>query len=196
MFRRGKVFRTVLCVLLVASMAGVSCAAMLRSPKQDSESESRRRSRMYLPNTGSVAVLADSQDSQHAAIAEAVMIDELMANGYNVVDDAALARLHRQAQKEGAIARAFGGNVTGIANLGRSAKASYTILARVKAGSPERNEAKLYTGTASAVIMAVSSKGEKIGGRNFSGKAVGYTADEAREKALEKAVLEGLRQLL
>ncbi len=196
MLRKGKVFRTVLYVLLIASMAGVSCAAMLRSPKQDSESQSSRRNRMSLPNTGSVAVLADSMDSQHAAIAEAVMIDELMSNGYNVVDDAALARLHRQAQKEGAIARAFGGNVTGIANLGRSAKASYTILARVKAGTPERNEAKLYTGTASAVILAVSSKGEKIGGRSFSGKAVGYTMDEAREKALEKAVLNGLSQLL
>ena len=194
MLKNSRLFRIVLPLVFVLSLAGISCAAMLRSPKDaDYDSRPSRRRQASLPNTGSIAVIADSTDSQHAAIAEALIIDELVANGYNVVDDA--ARIHRQAERDKAISRAFGGNVSGIANIGRSSKASYTILARVKAGIPERNEAKLYTGTASAVIMAVSSQGDKLGGRTASGKAVGYTIDEAREKALEKAVREGLSQL-
>ncbi|MBQ7168765.1 MAG: hypothetical protein IJR63_02535 [Synergistaceae bacterium] len=196
MLKNSRLLRIVLPLALVVSLAGISCAAMLRSPKEaDYDSRPSRRRQASLPNTGSIAVLADSTDSQHAAIAEAAIIDELVANGYTVVDDAALARIHRQAERDKAISRAFGGNVSGIANIGRSSKASYTILARVKAGIPERNEAKLYTGTASAVIMAVSSQGDKLGGRTASGKAVGYTIDEAREKALEKAIREGLSQL-
>ena len=196
MLKNSRLFRIVLPLIIVLSLAGISCAAMLRSPKDaDYDSQPSRRRQASLPNTGNIAVLADSTDSQHAAIAEATIIDELVANGYTVVDDAVLAKLHRQAEKDKAISRAFGGNVSGIANLGRSSKAAYTILARVKAGIPERNEAKMYTGTASAVIMAVSSQGDKLGGRTASGKAVGYTIDEAREKALEKAVREGLSQL-
>lgn len=196
MLKNSRLFRIVLPLAVVLSFAGISFAAMLRSPKEaDYESRSSRRRQTSLPNTGNIAVIADSQDSQHAAIAEATIIDELVANGYTVVDDSVLAKIHRQAQKDNAISRAFGGNVSGIANIGRSSKAEYTILARVKAGIPERNEAKLYTGTASAVIMAVSSQGGKLGGRTASGKAVGYTVDEAREKALEKAVREGLSQL-
>ena len=196
MLKISRLFRIVLPLAFVLSLVGISCAAMLRSPKEaDYDSRPSRRRQASLPNTGSIAVLADSTDSQHAAIAEAAIIDELVANGYTVVDDAALARIHRQAERDKAISRAFGGNVSGIANIGRSSKASYTILARVKAGIPERNEAKLYTGTASAVIMAVSSQGDKLGGRTASGKAVGYTIDEAREKALEKAIREGLSQL-
>ena len=198
MLKISRLFRIVLPLALVLSLVGISCAAMLRSPREadyDSDSRSSRRRQAALPNTGEIAVLADSTDSQHAAIAEAAIIDELVANGYTVVEDAVLAKLHRQAERENAISRAFGGNVSGIANLGRSSKAAYTILARVKAGIPERNEAKLYTGTASAVIMAVSSQGEKLGGKTVSGKAVGYTIDEAREKALEKAIRAGLSQL-
>ena len=195
--KNSKFCRIILSLLLVVSLAGMSCAAMLRSPKGDDSdsSQARRRHGAGLPNTGKIAVLADSVDSQHAAIAEAVIIDELTANGYTVLDDAALGKIHRQAGRENALARAFRGNVAGVANIGRSNNAAYTILARVKAGIPERNEAKLFTGTASAVIMAISSQGDKIGGRSISGKAVGYTVDEAREKALEKAVLDGLRQL-
>lgn len=194
--RNTRFCRIVLSLLLVVSIAGMSCAAMLRSPREDSDSrESRRRRGPGLPNIGKIAVLADATDAQHAALAEAIIIDELVANGYTVLDDATLGKIHRVAARENAIIHAFGGNVAGVANIGRSNDAAYTILARVKAGRPEVNEARLYTGTASAVVMAISSQGDKIGGRSISGKAVGYTVDEAREKALEKAVIDGLNQL-
>lgn len=196
MIKVSKFCRIVLSVVLILVLTAPSHSAMLKSPRESREENSRRRSYTpSLPREGTVAVLADSNDPQHAAIAETMIIDELVSNGYRVVDDATLGKIHRAAERTQAFNHAFGGSVTGISNIGRSYKTAYTILARVKAGRPERNEAGLYTGTASVTMMAVSSKGTKLGGKVSNGKAVGYTMDEAREKALTSALQSGLAQL-
>jgi hypothetical protein len=59
----------------------------------------------------------------------------------------------------------------------------------VTAGRPVENEFKLLTGTASAAVRAISSGGVMLYGDTVSGKQVGYTPDEASQKALEAAVM-------
>mgnify|MGYP006916046558 CR=1 FL=1 len=197
MTQAKKFYRVLLCLILLSFTVSISYAAMLRSPKSDNDNTRRSRySRSFLPENGDIAVIADSTDSQHAAMAEAIIIDQLIENGYRVVDDARLGKIHREAERSKAVTRAFGGNVSGISNIGKSNKVAVTILARVKAGIPERNEAKLYTGTASVTIIAINSNGTKTGGKVFQGKAVGYTIDEARENALTSAIQNGMEEIL
>jgi hypothetical protein len=63
------------------------------------------------------------------------------------------------------------------------------ITVNVTAGWPVVNEFDLMTGTASAAVKAMTSGGVLLYGDTTQGKQVGYTPDEAAQKAVEAAVL-------
>lgn len=56
------------------------------------------------------------------------------------------------------------------------------------------NDFRLYTGTASVVLLAVTSGGKKLGGRTADAKFVGYPIEETMRKSLYEAVRNGMQQ--
>ncbi len=148
-----------------------------------------------LPSKGDIAVLVEGDDPQHIATAEAIIIDTLVYNGYRVVDEAKMRRIKLAAAKAKAARLAMQGNLAAILKINASYSVAATVIARVRAGEPILNEFSLYTGTSSAAIIAVTSRGVKLGGRTAQGKQVGYTPDEAQQKAIEQAVQSGMEQM-
>ena len=148
-----------------------------------------------LPSKGDIAVIVEGPDPQHVATAEAIIIDTLVYNGYRVVDEAKMRRIKLAAAKARAAQLAMQGNLAAILKINASYSVAATVIARVRAGEPVVNEFYLYTGTASAAIIAVTSRGVKLGGRTAQGKQVGYTPDEAQQKAIEAAVQSGMEQM-
>lgn len=172
-------------------------AAMLRKGKiSSSTAQTPQLNRPVLPKTGDIAVIVEGPDPQHNAIAEAMIIEELTSNGYRVVDEARMKRIRAAAARAQAARYALEGNVEGLLKINGTYNATATIVASVRAGFPEPNEFRLYTGTASAAMVAVTSGGVKLGGKTSQGKAVGYTVDEARVNAITGAVRHGLSLML
>jgi hypothetical protein len=136
-----------------------------------------------IPQKGSVAVLVKGPSEQHAASTESIITGQLLMNGYKIVDPKVLNRIRR----DKAAVLALEGNVDAIMKLGRTYGFSTLVSARVEAGAPVLNEFKLYTGTASAAVMATASNGSRLYADTVSGKQVGYTPDEARQKSIEAA---------
>lgn len=156
---------------------------------------STANNRSVLPKKGDIAVLVEGYDAQHVRMAEAMIIEALASRGYRVVDEAKMKRIRAAAAKAKAARLALEGNVEGILKINASYNAAATVIARVQAGEPVVNEFNLYTGTASAAIIAVTSRGVKLGGKSAMGKQVGYTLDEAQQKAIDAAVSSGMAQL-
>ena len=174
----------------------VADAAKLRRTGRAPEAEyDYSLNRPVLPNTGDIGVVVDGYDPMHIATAEAMIIEELAANGYRVVNEARMKKLRAAAARAKAARYALEGNVSAILKLNGTYNATATIVARVQAGRPVVNEFRLYTATAQAAMIAVTSRGTKLGGKTAQGKAVGYTPDEAQQKAIEAAVREGLAQM-
>lgn len=151
--------------------------------------------RRILPKRGDIAVIVEGDDKQHVAMSEAMIISELINHGYRVVDEAKMRRIKMAAARAKAAQYAWEGNIAGLLKLNGNYSASATILARVRAGMPERNEIGAYTGTASIRILAVTSGGLKLGGEVAQGKAVGYTIEEARQNAINNSVTKGLEKI-
>lgn len=149
--------------------------------------------RRILPRRGDVAVIVDGDDSQHIAIAEAMIIEELNRRGYRVVDEAKMKRIKMAAARAKAAQYAWEGNIAGLLKLNGNYSVSATILARVRAEYPRLNEYELYTGTSSIVLMAVSGA-KKLGGRTAEGRAIGYSFEESMRKSLYEAVHNGMQQ--
>ena len=149
--------------------------------------------RRILPRRGDVAVIVDGDDSQHIAIAEAMIIEELNSRGYRVVDEAKMKRIKMAAARAKAAQYAWEGNIAGLLKLNGNYSVSATILARVRAEYPRLNEYELYTGTSSIVLMAVSGA-KKLGGRTAEGRAIGYSFEESMRKSLYEAVHNGMQQ--
>ena len=156
---------------------------------------STANNRSVLPRKGDIAVIVEGYDAQHVRTAEAMIVEQLASHGYRVVDEAKMKRIRAAAAKAKAARLALEGNVEGILKINASYNAAATVIARVQAGEPVLNEFQLYTGTASAAIMAVTSKGVKLGGKSTMGKQVGYTIDEAQQKAIDAAVSSGMSQM-
>ena len=196
---RRKFFKLIFAVSVVAfCLAGLNkaeSAKLRRTGREPEYDDYYSLNRQILPNTGDIGVIVDGPDPQHNAIAEAMIVEELAANGYRVVDEARMKKLRAAAARAQAARYALEGNVSAIMKLNGSYNAAAIIVARVRAGYPVVNEFRLYTGTASAAIMAVTSKGTKLGGRTAQSKAVGYTIDETEIKAIETAVQEGMAQM-
>ena len=87
------------------------------------------------------------------------------------------------------------GNYNAIFKLNASYSCAATVMARVQAGKTVQNQFGLYTGTASVSIMAVTSRGTKLGGKTSNSKQVGFTEDETVIKCIEAAVEDGMKQM-
>ena len=196
---KNKFFKIIFFVSVFAfcfsSLNVAESAKLRRTGRDDYDDRDYRINRAVLPNTGDIGVIVDGPDPQHNAIAEAMIIEELAANGYRVVDEARMKKLRAAAARAQAARYALEGNVSAILKLNGTYNAAAIVVARVRAGYPVVNEFKLYTGTASAAIIAVTSKGTKLGGKTATSKAVGYTIDETEIKAIEQAVQDGMAQM-
>lgn len=197
---RGK-FLKLIFVLSVLTFCFVNAnpgetAKLRRTGNRPSENErDYRLNRPVLPNAGDIGVIVEGTNSMHITTAEAMIIEELAANGYRVVDEARMKKLRAAAARAQAARYALEGNVAAIMKLNGTYNATATIVARVQAGRPVINEFDLYTATSQVAMIAVTSRGTKLGGKTAQGKSVGYTPDEARQKAIEAAVQEGLAQM-
>lgn len=160
------------------------------APREKNETPQRR----ILPKKGDIAVLVECDDKQHRAIAEAMIIEELRSRGYRIVDEAKMKKIKAAAARAKAAIYALEGNVAGILSLNAHYSAAATVVARVQAEYPRKNELQLYTGTASVVLLAVTSGGKKLGGRVADAKTIGYSIDETMRKSLYEAVRNGMQQ--
>jgi len=134
-----------------------------------------------LPNN-SFAVLANGPSAQHTKSSEAIITSQLLAKGYKVVDPKKL-----EAIKRDRIARlALAGDVDAILKLS-SGHGATMIVVQVEAGRPVVNEFNLYTGTSSLAVTVGAPNGSIIYASTAMGKQVGYTPDEAAQKAIEAA---------
>ena len=171
-------------------------AAKLRRTGRDPEEETDYRlNRPVLPNTGDIGVIVEGIDPMHVSTTEAMIVEELAANGYRVVDEARMKKLRAAAARAKAARYALEGNVSAIMKLNGTYNAAAIIVARVRSGRPVVNEFKLYTATSTVSMIAVTSKGTKLGGKTAQGKAVGYTTEEAAQNAINAAVEEALAQM-
>ena len=138
-----------------------------------------------LPNRGSIAVLVRGVSEQHSASVGALVSQRLTAKGYRVVDEKRLAAIR---QNQIAIA-ALDGDIDAIIRLSTQFGVGTTITINARAGRPVVNEFGLQTGTASVAVRAVTSSGSVVYSDTVQGKQVGYTPDEAAQKAIEAAAL-------
>ena len=193
--------RIILCIMLIMSAAvEAHSGTRLKGKLSDlygsgiKEEEDTAPQRRILPKRGDIAVLVEGDDRQHRAMAEAMIIEELTSRGYRIVDEAKMKRIKAAAARAKAAIYALEGNVAGILSLNAHYSAAATVVARVQAEYPRMNEFRLYTGTASVVLLAVTSGGKKLGGRVADAKIVGYSIDETMRKALYEAVKNGMQQ--
>jgi nucleoside diphosphate kinase len=179
----SRIVAAIFCLGLVFSLSCQGEAAIKKKiPAPQTKQEAPRSA--PLPKKGSIAVLVKGPSEQHAESALSIMIQQLTAKGYKIVDQNKLAQIRRSKAAQYALE----GNVDAIMKLSSQYGISTTVTVTVTAGRPVENEFKLLTGTASAAVRAVSSGGVMLYGDTISGKQVGYTPDEASQKALEAAV--------
>ena len=152
--------------------------------------------RAMLPKKGDIAVVLDGPDKHHVSMAEAAIVETLIGRGYRVVDEAKMKRIRAAAARAKAARLALEGDVEGILRINASYSVAATVVASVRAGRPRLNEFRLFTGTASVAIMAVTSNGTRLGGQTAEGKQIGYTPDEAQQKAIDAAVQTGMSKVL
>ena len=196
-----RAFSLICLIVILFTLTDAESAIRLKSKLLDSSSSTKndtaenKTNRRVLPKRGDIGVVVEGSDPQHVAIAEAMIIEELASRGYRVVDEAKMKRIKMAAARAQAARYALEGNVEAILIINAHYSAAATIVAHVEAGRPELNEFRLYTGTASAALLAVTSGGRKLGGKTSYAKTVGYTADETRHNALKQAVTEGLSLL-
>ncbi|MCL2010286.1 MAG: hypothetical protein FWG71_07030, partial [Synergistaceae bacterium] len=134
---------------------------------------------------GTIAVLVNGVSPHHNATVAALVSQRLVAKGYNVVDQKRLAAI-----RESRLAMAaLNGDMDAFLKISSQYGVGTTITINAQAGIPMFNEFQLLTGTASAAVMAVTSGGRIVYSDTVQGKQVGYTPDEAAQKAIEAAAL-------
>lgn len=136
-----------------------------------------------LPKGKTIAVLVQGVPA-HAASARAIFLRALLDGGYKAVDEKQLERI--RASKAAALA--LDGNVEAILKLGRTYGFAVLISARITVPPAVKNEFGLFTATATAAVSAcTASNGRQILAGTESAKEIGYTAEEAAQKAAEGA---------
>ena len=138
-----------------------------------------------LPKKGSIAVLVKGMSENQNAFAAALVSRQLLAKGYKVVDRDKLAAMRKSAAER--LLRE--GNKEAIENLGQKYSAETTITINAQVGQSVLNKFNLYTGMSSAAVMVTISGGGVVYADTVQGKQVGYTPDEAAQKAIEAAAL-------
>ena len=192
-------FAAILVCIITLSLLSQEAYSLGLKGKLDSPSRNNNankiQNRHVLPKRGDIAVLVEGSNAQHVRTTEAAIVEMLVSRGYRVVDEAKMRRIRAAAVRAKAARLALEGNVEGIMKLNAGYSAAATIVARVQAGKPVENEFQLYTCTSSVALMAVTSNGTKLGGRTAQGKQIGYTEDEAQQKAIDAAVASGMEQM-
>jgi hypothetical protein len=138
-----------------------------------------------LPKRGNIAVVANGVPDHHNASVVALVSQQLIAKGYKVVDLKRLAAIRRDAFARLAAEE----NVKATMEWEKRYGAGTTITINVQSDQPVLNEFRLYTGMSSAVVTVVTSEGSVVYSDTVRGKQVGFTPDEAAQKAIEAAVL-------
>ena len=195
MVTNRKIFASLmlLCLIMNLMLAGESEAAKKRkakrAPVQTSESDS------VLPKRGDIAVIVEGDDEQHVKMTEAKIIDSLVKHGHRVVDEAKMKKMKAAAVRAQAFRLAMQGNYNAIFKLNASYSCAATVVARVQAGKPEKNQFNLFTGNANISIIAITSRGTKLGGKTSTSRQVAFTEYETQVKAIEAAVEDGMNQM-
>ena len=186
-------------LLLVLTMCPMSEATMLKRGKLSDQFPDTPTQKPphheILPKRGDIGVVVDGVDTMHVATTEAMIIQELVDHGYRVVDEQKMKRMKMAAAKAQAARYAFEGNIAALLKVNGHYSAAATVCAKVRAGRPVRNELGLLTGTATISLLAVTSRGTKLGGDMAQGKAIGYTFEEAQQNAINAAVRNALSQI-
>ena len=194
MTRFKKIFAVVLIITLVMT-CGAEAAKKKRAKKSAPAQAVSTVPDSVLPKRGDIAVVVEGDDEQHVSITEAKIIDSLVQHGYRVVDEKKMKAIKAAAVRAQAARYALQGNVEGILRLNGSYSCAATVVARVQAGKPVQNQFKLYTGNASVAILAVTSRGTKLGGKTAMSKEVAFSEYETQVKAIEAAVEDGMSQM-
>lgn len=136
-----------------------------------------------LPKGKTIAVLVRGTPS-HAAAVRSLLVRALLGGGYRAVDEQQLEKIRHSK----AAALALEGNVDAILQLGRSFGFSVLLSGTVTVPKPVKNEFGLFTATASVSVTAChAADGRQIMALTESAKEIGYTPEEAAQKAAEKA---------
>ncbi|HOU32956.1 MAG TPA: hypothetical protein PLY89_06335 [Synergistaceae bacterium] len=116
--------------------------------------------------------------------AETLVKQTLMQHGYPVVNEAQLAKI----RKSKAAALALDGNVDAILSLGKKYGVKIFVSGKATMHESRQNEFGLFTGTAAIAVQAYSATdGKYLFADTVMGKDLGYTPEEAGQKALMAA---------
>ena len=191
-----KIFAFLAIIIFVISFGVDADAASKRKRKNTSSNQAVSTiPDSVLPKRGDIAVLVEGDDEQHVRITESKIIDSLVNHGYRVVDEKKMKAIKAAAVRAQAARYALEGNVEGILRLNGSYSCAATVIARVQAGQPVQNQFQLYTGNASIAIIAVTSRGTKLGGKTAMSKQVAFSEYETQVKSIEAAVEDGMSQM-
>ena len=136
-----------------------------------------------LPKGKTIAVLVRGTPS-HGAAVRSILTRALLEGGYRAVDEQQLERIRRSK----AAALALEGDVDAILQLGKSFGFSVLLSGTVTVPKAVKNEFGLFTATAALSITACSAAdGRQILAVTESAKEIGYTPEEAAQKAAETA---------
>lgn len=166
--RHNSAFVRVGILVLVALLAGKSAADAGALPKGKAVA---------------VVIAETAGILSNAAVgtAETLVKQTLMQNGYPVVNEAQLAKI----RKSKAAALALDGNVDAILSLGKKYGVKIFVSGKATMHNARQNEFGLYTGTAAIAVQAYSATdGKYLFADTVTGKDVGYTSEEAGQKAL------------
>lgn len=121
---------------------------------------------------------------QSLGTAEATILEILLAEGYNVVNPKKMEEIRRSQ----AARLALEGDVEAIMKLRSQYGLGFFVSGRVSLPEARQNEFGLFTATAELAVEAyATSTGRYVFSGTTSGKQLGYSAGEAREKALQEA---------
>ncbi len=116
--------------------------------------------------------------------AESIIKQALIQNGYKLVNESQLERIKRSK----AAILALQGNAEAIMKLGRKYSVSIFVVGKATLHVPRLNPFGSYTGTAAISLQVYrASDGRYIFSDVVRAKELGYTQDEAAQKALEAA---------
>lgn len=147
-----------------------------------------------LSKKGDIAVLVEGPE-EHVKRAEANIINMLVNKGYRVVDEAKMKRIRMAAARALADKYILYGEKHKILSINASYNVAATIIANVIPEEARENRIKLFTGTASAAVVAIKSNGVRLGGKTYTSKQVGYTQAEALRKAVDDALQNSMMQI-
>lgn len=146
-----------------------------------------------LPKGKTIAVLVRSASAQYSRSAEAILINGLIQGGYKAVDQKQLESI----RKNKAAVLALDGDVDAILKLSQTFGFNVLVSGRATVHAPVKNEFGLFTATAVVAITACrGADGRQLFADTASAKEIGYTGNEAGQKALESAAREAARMMI